>query len=224
MTSAWVRSDEMRFWTRGPKKIRYDLRLSATILVVCCLTSRSTTRVPALRTGRKLNGLQSRQNRRRAAQGARIDRTQMGNHLHHACYFRRSVLRLVPVVLQHQFRRSLLAVDDNPLLVRAASRQLRVPAEERQPFGYAHLPLVPHSQRHRGSDAPWRRRRHFLQRLQLHRGEGFAHRHRCARHQPLGECFGRTRRPVRPVEPHIRTRRDVPRTHTRHALYHEQRG
>ena len=34
------------------------------------------------------------------------------------------LLRLVPIVLQHQFRRSLLAVDDHPVLVCDSSREL----------------------------------------------------------------------------------------------------
>ncbi len=49
---------------------------------------------------------------------------KVGVHLHHARHLRRSLLRLVPIVLQHQFRRSLLAVDDHPVLVCDSSREL----------------------------------------------------------------------------------------------------
>ena len=42
----------------------------------------------------------------------------------YACHLRRSVLRLVPLVLFHQLRRCLLAVDDYPVHLRATGCQL----------------------------------------------------------------------------------------------------
>jgi cytochrome bd-type quinol oxidase subunit 2 len=42
----------------------------------------------------------------------------------HACHFWRSILRFVPSVLQHQLRWSLLAMDDNLILIRIAGCKL----------------------------------------------------------------------------------------------------
>ena len=57
-------------------------------------------------------------------EGDRIHRSQVGDNLHHTRNLRRSLLRLVPIVLQHQLWRSLLAVDDNTLLVCASGGEL----------------------------------------------------------------------------------------------------
>ncbi len=93
----------------------HDIRFSATLLVVPRVASWRTTRVPALRAGRQLVALHSGQNRRGTPPDDKQHRSQVGNNIHHTCNIRRSVLRLLPSVLQHQFRRRLLAVDAHSL-------------------------------------------------------------------------------------------------------------
>ena len=54
--------------------------------------------------------------------GAELDRTQMGVYVYDPGHFRRCVLRLFPVILFDQFRRSLLGVDADTGLLRSAGR------------------------------------------------------------------------------------------------------
>ena len=49
-------------------------------------------------------------------------RTQMGVYVYNPGHFRRCVLRLFPVILFDQFRRSLLGVDADTGLLRSAGR------------------------------------------------------------------------------------------------------
>ena len=51
-----------------------------------------------------------------------LNSTQMGVHVYDPGHFRRCVLRLFPVILFDQFRRSLLGVDADTGLLRSAGR------------------------------------------------------------------------------------------------------
>ena len=50
------------------------------------------------------------------------NRTQMGVHLYNAGHLRRSLFRLLPSLLQHQFRRGILAMDADTFQFRIAGR------------------------------------------------------------------------------------------------------
>ena len=63
-----------------------------------------------------------RQNRIATKDVAELDRTQMGVYVYDPGHFRRCVLRLFPVILFDQFRRSLLGVDADTGLLRSAGR------------------------------------------------------------------------------------------------------
>ena len=73
----------------------------------------------------------------------------MGTHVHDPRSIRRGVLRVVPPVLCHEFRRGILGMDDHPVLLRYPGRIVRVPHESRQPARPAYLPEFPTHKRYR---------------------------------------------------------------------------
>ena len=90
--------------------------------MVPCFPLRSAIGFPAFRTRRTVLAFHDRQNRIATKDVAELDRTQMGVYVYDPGHFRRCVLRLFPVILFDQFRRSLLGVDADTGLLRSAGR------------------------------------------------------------------------------------------------------
>ena len=184
---------------------------------------RRTSRVPAVRAGSQLHGTLFRLYGRGTPSHHQFHRPQVGTDLHHAGHLRRSVLRLLPPVLQHLVWRCLLVVDDYPVHLCGAGRQLRVSEQARQLPWSEDLPDVPRHQRPVRSAALRRCRSDLLRGFQLHHCQREPDRHRTdnTHYQPLGQCFTRTGRTTQPVGACLRTGRHVPGPRLRHPVYHE---
>ena len=78
----------------------------------------------ALRSGSQQFDIFTGSDGYRTSISGQLHRAEVGIHLHYTRRFRRRLLRIIPLVLQYELRRSLLAVDDDTLLVRDAGREL----------------------------------------------------------------------------------------------------
>lgn len=76
-------------------------------------------------------------------------------------------LRFLPVVLQYQFRRCLLAMDDYPFQLRSAGCFIRVPVQVGQSAWKAYLPMVSGYKRHRRAVVAGGCGSYFLYRFQF---------------------------------------------------------
>ena len=164
------------------------------------LAARGAAGLPAVRTGRTSDALHDRTHRNGTQPDRQLAGTEMGTHVHDARHVRRSLLRVVPALLQHELRRGLLRLDADPARIRHSGRLVRVPTQAVELSGRKDVQRLSDRQRHSGDFPARNGRRHAVLRRAVHGRPGQLREHgRIQHHLAVGHSLVRTRRAGRPA-------------------------
>ena len=151
-----------------------------------------TSRIPAFRAGRQCPDIHSRKIGGGQAVDSQFHRTQMGVHVHYPGPVRRSLLRILPAVLQHEFLRGLLGLGADSHHLRFPGRLVRIPEQGRQYTREDRIQSIPYHQRLPCAASDRNGGRHILHRLTVHRGQECRGGRPRPCHQHLDERLART--------------------------------